>query len=170
MDLVPNLIIIFFYSIIININYKEFDAFPDLLLSYVLSALCFQSIGYLVATLFGSYYLIGSFIVFSSLSLFTGTTPTDRAFPETTRKLISCISPVYLVTKHILVLFYGFDRCSNDEISSVMYRFLLSDDDFDKSTHLLISLVIVYYILSYICFKIKFNWNSFKIGASNLRT
>ena len=170
MDLVPNLIIILCFAAIINTNFKEYDAFPDLLLVIALISLCYQSLGYLIAILSYASPMIGCMIIFCTIMLFNNFAPSDRAFSVFARKLIDCISPVRLGMKHIFVLFYGFDRCSEDEISSAMFQLLIFDDDFDKSTHLLIFSLFLYYSLTYICFKVRVNWDSIQMKIIDLRT
>ena len=167
MDLVPNLIIFVCYATIINTNYQKFDAFPDLVLMFVLSSLCYQSLGYIIATVLDTSPLIGAMIIFATIDLFSGSTPPDWAFSKISKTVLDIICPLRHVFKHIMVLFYGSHRCKEDEISSVMYQFLLTDDDFDESTHLLIVLVIFYFILSYICFKVKVNWDSIHLRIIN---
>ena len=163
------MIIIVLYTAVFNINLQDYDAFPDLLLVLILSALCYQFIGYFWAIILPNYPVIGVVVVFASMQVLSGLQPPDWPLSELIRKFADCLTPARHALKHIMVLFYGFDRCSESEVSTLMYRYLLSDDDFDKSTHLLIIQLFLYFIISYISFKVRANWDSIQMKIIVIR-
>ena len=68
-----------------------------------------------------------------------------------------------LILKHLQVFFHGKGRCGDDQVSFVLYKSQVDEDDFDSTTHMLIADVCLYYVLSYILLKIKANWDSIEL-------
>ena len=73
------------------------------------------------------------------------------------------LNPIYASITYTMILFYGFDVCPEDQISSVLYFRYLEDDMFDKGWRLLFLQLAFYRILSYVCLKIKVNWDSIEM-------
>ena len=67
------------------------------------------------------------------------------------------LSTVKLLYECILILFYGFDRCSSSELSSAMIVFSLEDNNFYTNTKILIFQLLLFRSLALIALIIKVN-------------
>ncbi len=57
--------------------------------------------------------------------------------------------------ENIIILFYGFDRCSGNQFSSVLFVFGLDDNRFYENTRILIFELIVLRVLALIVLLLK---------------
>ena len=118
-----------------------------LLLTLTVSALSYQSLGHIIGICFGRNAVIYALFVYVLILTFDNTSLPTRELPDVLKKF-SSITIKKQSFDYMLVLFYGFDRCPENQISSVMYKKHLDDDDFDKSWTLLLIQLIFYRILT----------------------
>ena len=160
-DIIPFIGVVIGCLAIIDTKYQLDDTFPTILLVYVMVLISSQSLGHIVGIVFTSNPIVGAMILLVPLSIFSPVI-SDRDLSDFSRNLINLI-PYHIGLKHIWIFFYGRDRCPEGEISSVLYKNQVYDNDFDKTTVIMAFDVCLYYILSYIFLKIKANWDSIQL-------
>ena len=165
-DSVINLVIIVGFAAIVSTKYDKSDTFGSFLLVFGLSALSYQSLGQIFAIVFGEYALIASILLSSVFLIFQGVL--NRDLSEFVYNLLHLV-PMKQMDSHMILLFYGGNICPENQVSSVIYKYNLVDDDFDSTTHLLIFDAIFYYILCYICLKLYVNWDSIQIQIKSFK-
>ena len=142
------------------------DTFSTILLVYGLVFITSKSLGHIIGILFTFNPIIGSMVMMSAISVF-GMVVSERDLSIFAKDIIS-LSPIRPATKHMFLFFYGRGRCSGDQVSSVMFKELFDEDDFDKTTVLLIFNMCFYYILSFLLLKIKVNWSSIRLKFNQM--
>ena len=168
-DIPLNLIMTVGFAAILStkFDYKD-DALPTLILVYSIALIGSRFLGYITAIVFGSHSLVVSMILASLMATFSGTLLSDRGMSDSVVKITSLLMYKWF-TKHLMVWLYGFGRCPEDSISSVMYKNNLTDDEFDKSTIIMGCVVLLYFILSYFCLKIKVSWDSTQLISRKIK-
>jgi len=133
--------------------------------------LCIQSLGHIIGIIFSDNAKIAVFIavqLFVMFFLFCNfVIPIEEL--HYSLQLFSNISTVKLVFENILILFYGFDRCSDTEFSSIMFVFGLEDRDFYRNSRILIFQFIFLRSLSLIVLLFKANSFTQRKKAKELR-
>jgi ABC-type multidrug transport system permease subunit len=152
------MITIFCYVYIIDI-YEGNQIFLSYLFFLSLGILSIQSVGHIIGILFSESENIallfsaiyGVFIYFLSNFLI----PIKEL--HYTIQWLSNISTIKLIFESTIILFYGFDRCSDREFSSVMYLLDLNDGIFYLNIRILIYQFLIFRSLAIIVLLIKAN-------------
>ena len=169
MDFIPLMITMVVYCAIISSKFDRSNTFAVFLLAYSMTSLSQQSIGHIFGTVFEENALIASSSVIPLIFIFSNYEGnTVRDFDDFFSR-ISYLSSSKYCYDYIKTHFYGFGLCPEDQISSLMYRFVLDDDAYDRSWQSLIALFCVLRILTYICLKLKVNWDLIHIQIKRLK-
>ena len=153
-DLVPNIIAITIPTIIVQIRYKEFDIFLLFLLPAILLVISYQSVGHLLAILFGHNALMGHIVVTSLVLLYAGAfTKIEDLFVVT--RYLTKLNPAKESIVRIATYLYGFDRCPRGQTSALMSYMGWTDDSHYESLYLLVFQSIFFTSLAYICLKLR---------------
>ena len=118
-----------------------------------------QSIGHFIGIVFSSnqrlaiFTSVGCFIFCFLLSNFM--IPTKDL--HYSLQIISLLSPIKLVLEGILILYYGFDKCSDREFSFVLYFFDIDDHDFYMNANLLVIQFVLFRVATMIALLYKVN-------------
>ena len=161
LDFVPSLISIVIYCLIINV-YEMEGTYAVLLYCLSISALSYQSIGHILGICFGERAVIMSVLLLPIFLCLSGFFIPSTEFGHPVTEL-SHVVPMRYTIEVILIYFYGFDRCPEGQVSSIMHKFLYTDDMYDMSRNILVYQLVCYRILSYLCLKLKVNWTSIQI-------
>ena len=166
-DLIPNIAVIATFTMIEDTVYDYEDTLPALLLTFILLSIVCQSMGHICAVLFENNAVIASIITSPFVFVFSNLFLNSEELGDVLAHLTQ-LNPVRHALNYMLVFFYGDHRCSDDQISAVMKKFVLDEDVFDKSWHSLIILVFLFRILTYICLKFKVNSDLISIKIKEL--
>ena len=146
------------------------DIFAAFLLTLTLSSLALQSLGHILAIVFGKVAVVVSILIIAWMVLFMGIYITPRDVSDLFEDTMMSSDPIYNCIAHMMVLIYGFGRCPEGYVSSVIYKLDYNDDDFDDSTLILVYEVIFFRLLSYICLKLKVNWYRVELLIKSIKT
>lgn len=150
--------------------YSDLDqTFPALLLMLTLSSVALQSLGHIYAIVFGKYGIVVSILTIAWMVVFGGVFVTERDVSQFVTDTLISTDPVYNCIAHLVVLIYGFERCPEGSVSSMMYKFGYDDNDFDDSTLMLVYEIIILRTFSYLCLKLKVNWHHFEIWLRDVK-
>ncbi len=121
--------------------------------------LCTQGLGHLIGIIFIEFEQIAiaiAIVIYTNLMFFCNFFILIKDIPKLFQT-ISSISYLKFVYNSVLTVIYGFDRCSTDELSLILFRFDLSDELFWLNAKYLIIYFIVLKILAFIVLYIKSN-------------
>ena len=126
-------------------------------MSFCLSATICQSIGHILAILFGDYSMIAFFLLFQFLLLYSGVYSNNSNLSEFVLQLskLNVIKETFI---HIFTYIYGFGQCPEGQTSAMMLRQGWTVDIYDWSLYILIIQCLCYRFIAYICLKIKMNY------------
>ncbi len=142
--MIPSLVSIVCYIYIVDI-YEGNTIFFGYLFFIALGNLCIQSLGHIIGIVFSQstkisvLFSVGLFVLFALFCNFF--IPLKEL--HYSLQYLSNLSTLKLSFTGLIVLFYGFDRCSDREFSSIMYLFELEDNDF----YIYVRLLIIQFIL-----------------------
>ncbi len=156
--MIPAFFSILCYIYIVDI-YEGNTIFFGYLFFIALCNLCIQSLGHIIGIVFSQstklsvLFSVGIYLLFTLFCNFL--IPLKEL--HYSLQWLSNLSTVELSFTGLIVLFYGFDRCSDREISSIMYLFKLEDNDFYINIRLLIIQFILLRSFALIILLIKSN-------------
>ena len=157
-ELITTSIIVFSYIYVID-KYEDKSIFFGYLFFMTITVFCTQSIGHIENIIFRDnlktclLFGVASSLIMYLLSNFM--VPIKEL--HYSLQWLSDFNVFKLHMECILILFYGFDRCLEDEFSSVLYFYGITDGDFYKNTRILIFLFILLRFLTLITFVLKMN-------------
>ncbi|CAG2174198.1 unnamed protein product, partial [Oppiella nova] len=146
LDFVPSMVSIVIYCLIINV-YEMEGTYAVLLYCLSISALSYQSIGHILGICFGERAVIMSVLLLPIFLCLGGFFIPSTEFGHPVIEL-SHVVPMRYTIEVILIFFYGFDRCPEGQVSSIMHKFLYTDDMYDMSRNILVYQLVCYRILS----------------------
>ncbi|XP_054157346.1 uncharacterized protein LOC128955701 [Oppia nitens] len=157
-ELIPTIITLFLYIYIIDI-YEGTRIFVFYLYFLTIGILCIQSFGHLIGIIFSDNQKIA---VLFSVALYLLLFLLSNYFVPINElhyaiQWFSNLSTFKLLFECILILFYGFNRCSGNEFSSVMFVFGFQDQQFYSNIKILVCKLIVLRVLALIVLLIKVN-------------
>jgi ABC-type multidrug transport system ATPase subunit len=133
------------------------------LLGYIyiitIGMLCTQGLGYLIGIVFIKYGQIAIVIgigLFMILTFFCNFYLLIKDMPKIFQ-ICSEISYLKYLFNSCLTVIYGFNRCSSDQLSLILYRYDLNDEQFWFNVRYLTIYFIVLRILAFIALYIKTN-------------
>ena len=91
-----------------------------------------------------------------SISVFNDILMPRKQFPQLIQNL-NALNPISFISKYLYLKFYK-NKCKYNQISSVLFKYQIVHDDFDKGWQILLSQLIIFKILSYLALKIRVNW------------
>ena len=99
-----------------------------------------QSMGHFIGIVFSSNQRLAVFISIGVLlfCILFGNFMIQTQTLHYSLQMVSYLSTFKLVLESILILYYGFDRCSDREFSFVLYFFNINDNDLYINTYLLV--------------------------------
>ncbi|XP_054164304.1 uncharacterized protein LOC128961998 [Oppia nitens] len=166
MDIVPALATTVSVVFIVDI-YVNRSMTWSLAVSLTLSTLSFQSMGHIVGILFPTNATVVSIMIIPILTLTSNTIAPTASYNQFIKQL-SNLSVIKQSLTYLLIAMYGFDRCpQGSHISSMLYRYSLTDGDYRRDRHLLIVQLVIYKLLTYILLKLKVNYdNWFRLSTA----
>ena len=155
-ELIPTVITTFLYVYIIDI-YEEKSIFMFYLLFLTIGILCLQSVGHIIGIIFNENQKIA---VLSSVALYLMFFLLTNYFVPIKElhyslQWLSNLSTFKSLFECILILFYGFSRCSGNEFSTVMFVFGFNDNQFYVNLRILLIKLIVFRVLALLVLLIK---------------
>ena len=153
-DMIPVMLTMVLFSLIMNIPYDREGTLAAFLLVLCLSSLSYQSIGYILGVLFGESAVIASMLCLSLIILF-GTILHQIGRIVYPLLMLANLNPWKSQIDHMIIHFYRFNRCPEDQFPFITYKYLLDDHSFDKTLYLLIFQLISFRVLAYCCVKYK---------------
>ena len=153
-ELIPLLITILFYSYFVDIYERSMYV-----LFLTIGALECQSIGHFIGILFSSNQRVAiftsvAFIIFAFLLSNFFIPIEDMHY---SLQILSNLSPDKLVMENILILYYGFDLCSDREFSYVLYFLSIDEKNFYKNTYLSVIQFFIFRTLTLVALLCKVN-------------
>ena len=73
------------------------------------------------------------------------------------------------VIQRVVLFFYGFDRCPDGQVSSVIYKLKYTDDMYGQAVRVLAYQLVFYRVLTYGCLKLKVNWSSVEVIIGSVK-
>lgn len=148
-ELIPTIVTTFLYVYIIDI-YEGNTIFVFYLYFLTVGILCVQSWGHIIGILFNEnqkmavLFSVALYLMFFLLTNYF--VPVKELHYSI--QWFSNLSTFKLLFECILILFYGFNRCTGNEFSSVMFVFGFDDNQFYRNIRILVIKLIVLRIVA----------------------
>ncbi|CAG2113115.1 unnamed protein product, partial [Medioppia subpectinata] len=167
-NIIPILVTNICLSFIIDI-YDRLDAMPAAIFMVItLASVAIQRICHLVSICFPRHTASAAIIICVLISITNTYFIPVYEFGPALQHLTN-LSPIKVSFNYLTVYLYGRGRCpTGTHISSVLYKFQLTDEDLDKSWRLLIFQCVFYTIVSYFVLKVRVHSQSIQIKCKQL--
>ena len=131
--------------------YSSYKIYTVYVLTSILSVLCTQSIAQISAIIYHDETRLAflSSIFVNTLFFILGNTLFPLKELHYSLQILSSLSYVRLSFESVLLIIYGFDRCSEDQLSTVLYGFQIETQDFWPN---IIKLIIITLSFKFITF------------------
>ena len=145
------------YSYVIDINNQSM--FIWYFIFFTIGSFYIQGIGQTIGIIFSNNQRMSVFVSISILILsvvFSNCLVKMKEL-QYTIQLMSMLNPIKLVFECLMILMYGFDRCTDREFSFPLYLFDIEDNDYVINLRILIVLFVISRLLPLIALDVKVN-------------